>query len=262
MAEINNYFKERIKNIIAITGSQEKNYSQETFHKLRVEIKRLNAVIHFENYCSQRLLTDSSKKNLELVYKQAGKIRKTHIFQMILNKHFPHEMLPEYTNLLGKIESKHKERYFCLIDNNPLDTLKTICSKTKTILEECATNNIDSYLLEQKNNLRKLLNKEHQLNPENAHSFRQALKEFQYIQESITTEEKYTISLTNIFLAKTIGEWHDYETFIRHLKKIIKEKQVCLKELKLLVNIKEVFSARNKSLLFKINEVIKGIELD
>lgn len=262
MKGIKKYLKKRKKNINSLLKTEPKNYTQDTFHLLRVEIKQLKAVLCLLGYNRELNESDQSKPDFELIFKQAGKVRNIQVEQSILNQYFDYELLLEYQENLRLSEIKEKETFLAILNDTIADNFKIKNGKINPLLEKTTEENIDSYIQEQKNKIETTLNEDLPLKKENAHNFRKLLKAYLYIQECLNPGKKNKPSENNYLITKMLGEWHDYEIVIKHLNEIIASKGINSKEIKLLEHIREIFIARNELLLDKINVTIKTLNLN
>jgi len=255
MKGIKKYLKKRKKNINSLLNTELQNYTQDTFHLLRVEIKKLKALLSVIGYHSELNKPNQPKQDFELIFKQAGKVRNIQVEESIMNKYLDYDLLLEYRENLRLSEIKEKETFLAILNDTTAYDFKT-----NSLLEKTTEENID--IQEQKNKIETTLNEVLPLKKENAHNFRKLLKAYLYIQECLNPGKKNKPSENNYLITKMLGEWHDYEIVIKHLKETIDSKEINLKESQLLEHIKEIFIARNELLLDKINTAIKTLNLN
>ena len=69
------YLKKRIQAIIALLKRPKRKYWQVTFHQLRIEIKKLDALFDLIDFCAKDFDRDKLFKPFEEIFQQAGKVR-------------------------------------------------------------------------------------------------------------------------------------------------------------------------------------------
>src|SRR5215831_9808646 len=100
------YLEKREKKITALLDKPDQKFTQDDFHDLRVEIKKVRALAAMledtvKNYDSKKML-----KPLEKIFGQAGKVRELQLEESMLHKHDPHRHLKTYEENLGVKEEK------------------------------------------------------------------------------------------------------------------------------------------------------------
>ena len=74
-AALQKYYKSRINSLEKILGKPDKIVTPEDFHKLRVEIKKLRAVLTLVNWSEKNFKRKKFLKSYKKLFKQAGKVR-------------------------------------------------------------------------------------------------------------------------------------------------------------------------------------------
>lgn len=96
MKALKKYIRKREETIHALLEKPTTKFSPTTFHDLRVEIKKLDAVFDLIHFC----IRDVKQKKLFTVFNeifdQAGQVREFQLEEMVLNKYVPKNSLHQY----------------------------------------------------------------------------------------------------------------------------------------------------------------------
>ena len=252
MKALKKYLKKRENAINLILEKRQQFYTADTFHELRVEIKKLNALFHLIDYCSKEFKAKKTFKPFKLIFRQAGKIRELQIEEAILKKHFSFNTVKEYRNHLKKLRIKEQEYFFSITNNNFIKGLKKKYRIIIPLLTKANKKKTANYMSIKKAKIKKLLHQK-ALKTKQVHALRKRLKEYQYNQKSLNLEPpKNPISNKDV-LPELLGKWHDYQVIIRHLKKAIDSGEINPKESSQLKNIKAALISKREKLFNKIN---------
>ena len=82
------YLKKREDAINFLLEKPTRAYTIDTFHKLRVEINKLNAFFELINFYSKDFKRKKTFKPFKLIFRQAGKVRELQVEEAILRKYF------------------------------------------------------------------------------------------------------------------------------------------------------------------------------
>src|SRR5688572_32167235 len=116
MKALTNYLHKREAAIHAILKKPRRKYSSKTFHKLRVELKKLNAILKLISFCAQDLNREKTFKPFKKVFRKAGKVREIQVEEKMLKKYLPKNSLKRYRKRLKKRRSKAQKIYFKLVN--------------------------------------------------------------------------------------------------------------------------------------------------
>ncbi len=93
------------------------------------------------------------------------------------------------------------------------------------------------------------------------HILRKRLKEFQYNEKSLNYNNQNPLILNKDILSELLGEWHDYQITINHLKKVIDSGKINPNENNQLENIKTTFTFKRELLFNKINTTLPNLSI-
>ncbi len=255
-----NYFKNRQDAIHFLLRKPRSEYTPETFHKLRLEIKKLNAFFDLIKYCSKDFKRNKTFKPYKLFFDQAGKIRELQLEEAMLKKYLRYNSLNAYCNNLKIILQKEADNFFLMIDNNFLEQLEKIQKSLLPFLSEMNHKKTDCYLEKKRKKIKKRIAKGITEKKE-LHQLRIRVKILNhntaiYKKESTEKSDQKKENLTLL-----LGNWHDFQTINKHLKKTLKNNQLSLEELNHLKAIKTKIAAKSQLLFNKINTILPQYKL-
>lgn len=208
---LNNYILKRLTSVEQNLGLYKKERDQEQVHRLRVDIKRIRAVLSFLRDGYDKKYTHKTK-TLKPLYSEAGRLR-----ELQTNIHLLEE-LPHYPKVLLKRLSE---------DEKTLNT--RFCNKIPRYLK--ALNDFKNVLelppeLPKKKRIKIYFNKMvgdagncliDKKNKNNMHHFRILIKTMMYVYEALpkNLQKHYTLNQDYINkLQNKVGHWHDAHTAV------------------------------------------------
>jgi CHAD domain-containing protein len=255
MKALRKYLKKRENAINLILEKRQQCYTAETFHKLRVEIKKLDALFHLINYCSKEFKANKTFKPFKLIFRQAGKVRELQIEQSILKKHFSFNLVNDYRNHLKKLCIKEQNCFFTIINDPFVKGLKKKYRIITPLLTKLNSKKTTNYMLTKKAAIEKMLH-QNTLKTKQVHSLRKELKEYQYNQKSLILERQDKPIPTKVVFPELLGKWHDYQVIIKNLKKAVDSGEINSTESSQLENIKATLIFKRQIVFNKINAAL------
>ena len=82
--ELKRYFRKRINTLIRETSTPPLERNEETFHQLRVEVKKIKALYELINFCDKKFHKKKSLKIFKDVFASAGDVRNLQIEENIV----------------------------------------------------------------------------------------------------------------------------------------------------------------------------------
>lgn len=255
MKALKTYFNTRESATNLILEKSPKSFTPETFHSLRVEIKRTNALFDLLKYCSKKFKHKKTYASFKLIFKQAGKIRELQIEQSLLAEQPNFHLLQAYSNYLKKLETKELKHFFAIANKNFLVKFRKKYRKIIPLLTQASKKKVNRYMDRKRREIKKLMCKT-KFKKTQMHTFRKRIKTYQY-NEKILSCESQNLSLQNKKnVSDLLGEWHDYEVVINHLKKAIKSNEIIPSETKQLQVTKALLTSKRELLFDKINATL------
>jgi CHAD domain-containing protein len=226
MNGLKKYLKKRKESIITLLKKPRHLYTPNTFHDLRVEIKKLKAIHEIINFCSPEFKSNKVFKPHKQIFKQAGKVRDIHIEEAMLKKYFNTNLLKEYRSDLRGHRLKEQDNYFSILNKKSLTKLNKTYRKIRSFIDVVSKKKVTEYLNKEKKKITKLQN--HLLKSQ-AHELRKLLKTFNY-NLKILASNKQNKLLQLETLTELLGKWHDGVITVTNLKKAIKDRSINEKE--------------------------------
>jgi CHAD domain-containing protein len=255
MKELVTYFKTRKNALNLILEKAPETYTVETFHELRVEIKKMKALFELTAFCKKNFKPRKTFKPYSIIFKQAGKVRELQLQQTILEEQPYFSLLKKYPNQLKKRETKEIQKFFLLANKRLTKKLKEKYPIIIDFLAKTGKKKVNRYRNKTRKEIKKLICKD-AFKKNEMHNFRKQLKVYQYNEKIFPVAQSSKLISTQTLLSDMLGEWQDYEVAILHLKKTIPSYKTNSKEIKYLKNIKAVLSLKRELLFHKINATL------
>lgn len=260
MKALKTYLKTRKKALLSILEKPRKKYTPETFHQLRVEIKKLNALFDLIDSSSKKFRRKKMIAPFKTIFRQAGKVRDLQVEEAFFKKHTQDDQLVEYRAKLGKRQTKEKNRFFSLINKKTAKLLKKKYKKLTPFLSKTDREKAERYMLKKRKKIKKFLGQP-DLAVEQLHELRKLLKIYYYNQMSLPIEQLNQKSSTKEPLTELLGKWNDGVVIIGHLQKTIEKAKINTEEIALLETLKIKIAAGNNVLLNQIQLALPESEL-
>ncbi|MFV5692403.1 CHAD domain-containing protein [Flavobacterium sp. LT1R49] len=255
MKALKKYLKKRKSVINLLLQKPLQSYTPDTFHVLRVEIKKLHALFDLVDFCSKEFKQNKTFNPFKLIFRQAGKIRELQVETSLLEKHFFFNLPKDYCVDLKKELAKELKKFFSITNCKSGSTLKKNYRKIIPFLTKISKKKAQRYMDKKSAEIKKLL-PQNTLKNKQMHMLRKRLKEYQYNQKSLNLSKQNKLISVMDVLPELLGEWHDYQVTINHLKKIIDSGQINPTENNQLESIKALFIFKREFLLNKINSAL------
>jgi len=194
-------------------------YNQENFHTLRVEIKKLYALVAFIQFC-----TPSKKrhiKSIDSIFHIAGKIRNNqlaleHVEKCCLQK------LPTYQRWLINKSKRSKLQFFMGIQKISFKDIYQESNKIIKTTKSISRYHVNNFL--RATYITLLMNwQKEPITEKNLHSTRILLKRYLYtLNFSGVAKQKNQINPITL-LAEQMGKWHDAEIVEMRIVQFIKK---------------------------------------
>lgn len=209
------YYRKRFENLLKHLEDYIREGEYESLHKLRVEVKKISALLHLAEYASGKFFAEERIKVLNKLFKRSGKIRSYDINRKLAGKYCRGFTVPLMTpgqiaalkNKLSTKSKKYKKRLLHM-----QETCETALLKT-------SQKQLQEYLEIQKRGIVKFINKP---NLENLHAERKRIKDEIYLDKLLPLKDNIAGEKGRlnryIKLQGRIGDWHDTDKFISQLK--------------------------------------------
>lgn len=118
------YLKNRRDAINSLLEKSTRLYTPATFHKLRVELKKLDAFFDLIKFCSKDFKHKKTLKPFKLIFNHAGMVRELQVEEAMLKKYFLNNLLTEYSYSLKKLRLQEQKNYFSIANKKLVSELK------------------------------------------------------------------------------------------------------------------------------------------
>ncbi|WP_026951243.1 CHAD domain-containing protein [Algoriphagus mannitolivorans] len=212
MKHLSKYFKSRKKALTFLLRYSKRKFSKKAFHRFRVEVKRLNALLQILHRANPKFDFKSVQKAIRKLFKKAGPIREMQLEKDLLSEHKLLDKVPDLKSKLDKEIQKRRNEFF---KSRNLARTKKIKKRFRRIQKEIKnqkplefTHFIEDLWEEI------LLMIASGIDPVNAHLLRKKLKIYQYSLE-ILGKNNFPIHIPKIEeLSSLLGAWHDRDVFL------------------------------------------------
>ena len=244
------YYQKRMNGIESLTGRSSSHFTVEDFHKLRVELKKINALFSLMAFCQDNFKRKKIFSPFKKIFDQAGKVRELQLEIAMLKKHKAYFSNNIYINRLILKLGAEKKKFFSMLENKK--SFSKTGNKIIPVLKKVNKKCVLAYLSGRRNKIESILQSKN-LKANRIHELRKRLKVIFYIIKSVDAiTPAGSIKQSGSFLV-LLGKWHDHRIAIDYLKKIIKTGKLEPVEFKLVEKTKADVSAQLAKLYLKIN---------
>ena len=249
------YFTKRVTTLDLLLERPKYKYTLESYHKLRVEIKKLNALFKLVDYSVAGFKRKKYFKPLKNIFAQAGKVRELQLEDAMLKKLALHYSLKNYRYDLKKHCLKEQEKFFHLSNEEVVSELQKDHTKIASFFYKIQEKDLKDYLEKRRKKVDALL-KQKKINEQQIHELRMRLQEFYYNRKSVNFPGQGNLLIKAKALQKLLGKWHDRKIMNVHFKKVMSSGKTNPMELKKLEMIQKKISIESERLFKKINSAI------
>ena len=255
MKGLKKYFNNRVEKINQLLSRPGQKFTAAAFHHLRVEIKKLNALLEMINSCALHFRLKKSSRYTKQLFRLAGKVRELQLEEAMLKRYLPGRPKSGYLDLLKKLLSREKERFYLLINPGFINYLNMSWIELLPYFDELNKKKLDHYLNDRQKKIRELVLQKN-LKVGQIHELRKRLKQLDYNRKSLglTSEDKTQKSVVSI--TDLLGKWHDCLVMTGHLKKAIHSGQLGEQEMGQIQRVKTKLIVKSKVLLGRIKSSI------
>ena len=254
------YFKKLEKSINKKLKKQVMNYDKEDYHKLRVDIKKLKALMNFVEFCCGDFKQKKILKPLKKIFKQSGKVREFQLEKSILDSYRQFFSLKGYMAKLNSRIKKEQKKFSDTLNKKLQKNVRKNLDETHSFLHKTEKCEMGIYIKNENEKIHSLIMRE-PLKAEQVHELRKLLKTDYYTRKSMGLPAGENDLRKEGSFLDLLGKWHDYRTTNGHLGKSILKNEMDLIELSQALKIKEEISFDEKNLFKKINAALRAKNL-
>lgn len=248
------YFKERAKNINKILSRSPEEYDSGTYHQLRVEIKKLNALSDLVKYCNKKFDQKKYFRPFKKIFKKSGRVRELQLEESVLKKYGQYSI----ENYLAKVKAnvkKAKNDFYSVINKKRTIKIKEAFKNMALFIKDIHKNEVNNFIENERKKINELI-QQSPLKPAQVHELRKRLKVDFYNWESLDQACEDKLKAEDD-LQKVLGKWHDGTIMNNYLEKSIMKEKIDSAELKQLLQIDEEIILNTRQLFAEINTRIR-----
>ena len=251
------YLKKIAKAINSLLKKPVQEFEKEDYHKLRVGIKKLNALLDSVKFCSKNFKRKKYFKAFKKIFRQSGKIRESQLEESTLKKYEQYYIDHYLSDLENRIR-KEQKKFASITDNELRKKINKSFRKIEPFINKMYEQKVDEFMKNERNKINNLIQQKY-LKPDQVHELRKRLKIDFYNRKSLgLPDPDNTIKEEDDFL-ELLGKWHDCRIMNNQLEKSITEKGVDPTELiqllkidaEILLDAENLFKEINTSLATK-----------
>ncbi|ERM82317.1 hypothetical protein P872_18685 [Rhodonellum psychrophilum GCM71 = DSM 17998] len=251
MKSLVKYLKKREAEILFLLRKAKEDFTVNDFHKLRVEIKKLNAFFEMVDFCVSGFKRGKKYKPFRLIFKQAGRVRELQVEEEMLSAFFMENSLQDYRLELSRALEKEKESFFSINDQKKQDLLQDKILKTIPFLKKINRKKMAAYMEFAWKKIEKILEQENLLS-ENLHFLRKRIKKLLYNRVLVSKGGgKKTVSITDD-LSDMLGKWNDGQVILNRLEAAMNSGKIKPGELLQIENLKAQIMSNNAQMFDQI----------
>jgi CHAD domain-containing protein len=250
------YFKQIAKSINSLLKKPVPEYDKEDYHRLRVEIKKLNAFLDALLFCDENFNRDKYFKAFKKIFKQAGKIRESQLEETILKK-YEQYAIGHYLSDLKNSINKGQRKFIKIIDKDFRKKIKKSLSKIEPFIDKMNEQKVKEFQEKERSKITDLIQQKN-LKPKKVHQLRKLLKVDYYNRKHLDVpgQNINIIREEDEFLV-LLGKWHDCRIMNNELEKSITKEAIDPTELNQLLQIDAEVLANSENLMKDINASIE-----
>ena len=255
MKRLTRYLKRREIAINLLMKRPTDRFTAVTIHKLRVEIKKLRAFLNLISFYSNNFKRKKAYKPFKKLFKQAGKVRELQLEIKILKKYKLDNLTIDYSESICKLLSVEKEIFFSMLNRRFFSKMRkkflVVFSSIFKIDQPMTALYLDEYKC-----LFDELQTQQSLSPYQIHEIRKWLKELRYSCEILLIDPNHIPILNDSYSHELMGQWHDYEIIINHIKLVIQNGKAHSHEIDFLQYIIDKLSTDRDTLFNNLHKVL------
>jgi CHAD domain-containing protein len=202
-------------NEIANSFSEPDNTNEEYVHDLRVNLKRVDALIDLLKNTGHKL-SAGKLKSFKTLFRIAGKLRAIQVEFNVINSHFTDDSFnTNYLHQLHEVKTKRLREYTKCLGSGIPRSLKEDTKLLKKRMEQLTRKNILRYLKAERKKLGKRLRRSI-YREQDLHFIRKGLKRY-YLNSKTAEYNNERIER----MLDLLGAWHDHQIAFDHIVKTI-----------------------------------------
>jgi CHAD domain-containing protein len=256
MKTLKKNLENRVDAIEALLKIPRAEFTKSVFHKLRVEIKQLNAIFEVVNFCSKDFKRKKTFLPIKEIFDQAGKVRELQVEEATLDKYLSDKSLLEYRKNLEDKCLVEKSSFFELLGKKLDKRLKNKFEILIPFLDQVNKKKAIRFIEEKKGTIESLINVD-LIKEEDLHKLRKYLKLLDYTFSSLSFKKESVTGSEEHVLIDLLGKWHDSDVILDNLRKALESKNIEMTEIGEIEELKSKIALEKEKLLEEINLAIR-----
>lgn len=228
------FFKKITKTINSLLSKPVQEYANEDYHRLRVEIKKLNALLNCLQFCSKKFKRKKYFKPFQKIFRQAGKIRELQLQESMLKKK-PEHSIEHYLSSLEKRIRRGQKKFASQVHKKSRKKIKKSFRKIEPFLTKMNDRKVAEFMQNERKKIKRLMQQK-SLATEDIHEIRKCLKVDYYNRKIHPLPEPNVLNEEDQFL-ELLGNWHDCRILNDQLEQLIIKEEIYPTELNALLQI-------------------------
>jgi CHAD domain-containing protein len=244
-ALVKSFLQKKTDHLVLSFEKPAESYSENDFHRLRVDIKRIRAMLTLLDNTLPHFHRKKYYAPFKIIFRQAGKIRDLQVQLISINANPLNTSIEKFERELKNRISKEKTKFFKWLTPS---LVQDVCRKTSTIMD--SLNQLDDqavtrFLKKRKNSIQQIVSAA-QMKPSGIHEWRKRIKEFYYLQKMLETKNSQSINTEQI--QDLMGKWHDGRVLLKGLKTFMKSGSIVQKDRLAFESLKRKITGHNQEL--------------
>lgn len=236
-----------------LTGTSRREFSPETFHLLRVEIKRACALGDLLRFACRDFDRKETLQPLRKITRQAGRVRELQLQQQMIGELSQVQPPPSYLHSLQIHEGRERKIFFSILESLGRRRLEEVFRLMQGYVQRTSKKDCERFLSKKEKKIHRLLpgvRKEDQ-----AHQLRKELKTQEYLLEMLSRKH----GKRQKELSKILGDWHDWQVCLLLLRKELKNEAGMAEERRLLQSLEQEAWRREQVLFLEAERLANRI---
>ena len=247
------YLDSRVSSIKKILELEPVFFTNESFHDLRVEIKKVNALFEMLSFCKNKFKRKKVFMPFKSIFRKAGLVRELQVEEMLWNTLRIPDLNENYFKILKRRESLMRKKFHSFINDKLIISLDERSKEADFYLKEMSNIDIDNYFKDIEQKIQSILPGK-TIHADTLHKLRKELKKYYYNRKIFrfqTPQQKSLLGEIDAF-QELLGKWHDFVITENHLIKISQLNNLNSEEINHIQNILLKLRKQSQLLMKKI----------
>lgn len=247
---IEKYYSKRIESINGILQKSPEKITEEDYHDLRVDIKKLKALMALLNFCARSFNKKTLFHPFVPIFRQAGKIRELQLEIGTLKEFNLYDALTRYRLTLERQLRIEKRKFNDLNGPWMKEGISGSIHSLSHFFVKASHSEIEEFLEKQKSGLHRLL-LVRTLDEDEIHLLRKKIKEYYYTARIFSPDNEQFEKIDRFQLL--LGDWHDTVIMQQRLHKAMDSGELQLAESQRVNNLISTLASKQRQFYKKLH---------